>query len=144
MPRIKGWKHLTFYESSPQDTFEYLEALFRDVIKTTLLADHLPDMLRVVLSINAGRIKPSAILKRLGSHSRRNLLYQAFRDLGRAVCTVFLLEYLSDPEMRSMIFRATNRSESLNHFTKQVSFSKGGTIAEKDGSSSARLSNTTI
>jgi TnpA family transposase len=46
-------------------------------------------MRRVVLSIQAGRITASTILRRLGHDSRKNRLYQAFRELGRMVRTVF-------------------------------------------------------
>ena len=55
-------------------------------------------MLRVVLSIRAGRLLPSAILRRLATYSRKNRLYFAFRELGRAVRTDFLLRYLSSVE----------------------------------------------
>ncbi|MBH8605906.1 Tn3 family transposase, partial [Thermoactinomyces sp. CICC 10522] len=33
---------------------------------------------------------------RLSNDSRKNRLYKAFRELGRVVRTVFLLEYISD------------------------------------------------
>jgi TnpA family transposase len=36
-------------------------------------------MLRVVLSLKAGRITASTILRKLGNYSRKNRLYQAFR-----------------------------------------------------------------
>ena len=50
-------------------------------------------MLRVALSIKAGRLLPSAILRRLGTYSRKNRLYFAFRELGRAIRTAFLLRH---------------------------------------------------
>ncbi len=52
----------------------------------------LPDMLRVVLSIKAGKIMPSTILRRLATYSRKNKLYLALRELGRVVRTIFLLK----------------------------------------------------
>ena len=52
-------------------------------------------MLRIALSIKAGRIRPSMILRRLNIYSRKNRLYFAFRELGRVVRTIFLLNYLS-------------------------------------------------
>lgn len=38
------------------------------------------------------------LLRRLGHDSRKNRLYRAFRELGRAVRTLVLLRYLSEPE----------------------------------------------
>jgi TnpA family transposase len=52
-------------------------------------------MLRVALSIKAGRITAPTILRRLGTYSRQNQLYLAFRELGRVVRTAFLLRYLA-------------------------------------------------
>jgi TnpA family transposase len=76
----------------------------------------LPEMLRVALSIGAGRIKPSAILRQLATYSRKNKLYFAFRELGSIVRTIFLLEYMSSIELRRTIQAATNKSEAFNLF----------------------------
>lgn len=79
-------------------------------------------MLRVVLSIMEGKIAPSTILKRLGSQSRKNKLYYAFRELGRAVRTQFLLQYIHDIELRRTISAATNKSEESNQFADWIAF----------------------
>jgi TnpA family transposase len=93
---------------------------------------HLPDMLRVGVSIAAGTITPSTILRRLGTYSRKNRLYLAFRELGVAVRTGFLLQYLGDANLRSTIQAATNKSESFNDFVKWLAFGGGGVTAEND------------
>jgi hypothetical protein len=82
------------------------------------IATHLPDMIRVALSIKAGKIAPSTILRKLGAYSRKNKLYQAFQELGRVIRTHFLMQYLADPELRSTIQPATNKSEAFNGFAK--------------------------
>jgi TnpA family transposase len=47
------------------------------------------------ISIRAGTVSSALLLRRLGTYSRRNRLYQAFSELGRVIRTAFLLEYLS-------------------------------------------------
>lgn len=47
-------------------------------------------MLRVAMFIKYGTIAPSATLQRLGSGTRKNRLYFAFCEPGRAVKTSFL------------------------------------------------------
>jgi len=89
-------------------------------------------MLRVGISIAAGHITPSTILRKLGTYSRKNRLYQAFRELGGAVRTGFLLQYLGDADLRSTIQAATNKSESVNDFVQWLAFSGAGVIAEND------------
>jgi len=106
--------------------------LFTGVVDWDLIATHLPDMLRVGVSIAAGTISPSTILRRLGTYSRKNRLYLAFRELGVAVRTGFLLQFLGNAELRSTIQAATNKSESFNDFVKWLAFAGGGVIAEND------------
>lgn len=99
-----------------------------------LIEAHLPDMLRVALSIRAGRLLPSAILRRLATYSRKNRLYFAFRELGRAIRTDFLLRYLSSIELRHTIQAATCKSELFNKYAQSVAFGNAGlaTAAERD------------
>src|SRR5207302_9089944 len=100
---------------------------------------HLPDMLRVGISTTAGAITPLTILLKLGTYSRKNRLYQAFRELGVAVRTGFLLQYIGDAELRTTIQAATNKSESFNAFVKWLAFGGGGVIAENDRGEQLKL-----
>ena len=95
-----------------------------------LIETLLPDMLRVALSVRAGRIRPSAILRRLGTYSRKNKLYFAFRELGRVVRTIFLLKFLSSLELRHLIQAATNKSELFNKYAQWTAFGEGGLVSE--------------
>jgi TnpA family transposase len=129
-PRIRNWKGLIFYRPSPDCHFEHIDPLFTEQPDWKLIETMLPEMLRVVLSIGAGRIKPSTILRRLATHSRKNKLYFAFRELGSVVRTAFLLEYLSDAELRRTIQVATNKSERFNQFVQWVAFGGGALASE--------------
>lgn len=89
-------------------------------------------MMRVVLSIKAGKVMPSTLLRKLGSYSRKNRLYQAFQELGKVVRTMFLLEYISNVRMRREINAITNVVEKYHHFLDWVFFGKQGAITEND------------
>lgn len=132
MPRIRNWKNLKLYKSDKQKVYEHIEELFSDSIDWELIKIHLPDMLRVVLSIKMGRITPSTILKKLGSCSRKNKLHQAFRELGRVIRTIFLLKYISDVELRSTIQASTNKCEAFNGFIKWLFFGGEGIISKNN------------
>jgi TnpA family transposase len=134
MPRIRSWQDLHLFRPDAGARYEHIDALFSATINWDLIAAHLPDMLRVVLSIRAGRLLPSAILRRLATYSRKNRLYFAFRELGRAVRTDFLLRYLSSVELRRVIQAATNKSEHFNRYAQWVAFGSSGlaTAAERD------------
>src|SRR3546814_17027448 len=85
MPRIRGIKQLVFYKPDRKAKYDHINSLFTEAINWELIERHYPDMLRVAISIKAGRITPSMILRRLGVASRKNKLYFAFRELGRAI-----------------------------------------------------------
>jgi TnpA family transposase len=120
------------YRSSPERTYTHIDALFTDVIDWRLIETHWQDLLQVVLSIRAGKISSAMLLRKLGNDSRKNRLYQAFRELGRVVRTVFLLQYLSDPQLRQQITDRTNKVEAYNGFAKWLFFGGEGIIAEND------------
>jgi len=93
---------------------------------------HWQDMIRVALSIRAGKVLPSTLLRRLGSYSRRNRLYQAFQALGQVVRTLFLLRYISDAGLRRQITACTNIVEDYNRFVDWLFFGKQGVITDND------------
>lgn len=132
MPRIRHIKDLTFFKSDAVTTYRHINPLFKGgaVIDWELIRRHYLDMLRVAVSIKAGKIIPSTLLRRLGSNSRKNKLYFAFRELGRVIRTIFLLRYVSDPELRATIHAATNKSEQFNNFAQWAFFGNKGVIAE--------------
>jgi TnpA family transposase len=132
MPRIRNWQDYKFFRPSPTAKYEYIDPLFKDVIDWQLIQTHWQDLMRVVLSIQAGKLLPSTLLRKLGSYSHKNRLYQAFRELGRVVRTVFLLEYISDRSLRQEITACTNVVEGYNHFLDWLFFGKQGIITEND------------
>ena len=128
MPRIRNWQDLHLFRPGAGHAYAHIDALFSGPIDWELIAEHLPDMLRVALSIKAGRLLPSAILRRLGTYSRKNRLYFAFRELGRAVRTGFLLRYIGSADLRRTIGAATNKSEHFNRCAQWAGFGGAGLV----------------
>lgn len=139
MPRIRNWKHLNFYRPSKDTHYQHLDTLLSETVNWDLIAEHLGEMLRVVVSIKAGKLMPSTILRKLGSYSRQNRLYLAFRELGQVVRTEFLLNYISDLELRHIIQGAINKSEGFNKFVQWVSFGGHGVLAENNRDDQRKL-----
>ena len=82
--------------------------------------------------IREGRLSSVTLLRRLRHDSKKNKIYRAFRELGRAVRTMVLLRYISQPSLRQHIGKATNMVESFNRFSKWLNFGNHGVIAEND------------
>ncbi len=128
MPRIRNIKGLNFYKPDRSMVLEHISSLFTDPIKWNLIQKHYPDMMRTAMSVKAGKITASTILRRFGTKNRKNKLYFAFRELGRVVRTMFLLEYITDIDLRKTIQAATCKSEEFNQFAQWLFFANGGKI----------------
>lgn len=73
-------------------------------------------------ALEAAPLAAQTLLRRLSTESRRNNVYKAFRELGRAICTITLLRLISEPELRAEIDAATNKVESYNQFSDWLAF----------------------
>jgi TnpA family transposase len=71
------------------------------------------------------------LLQKLGTNSWKNKLYKAFRELGRVIRTIFLLEFISDKNLRMKIRADTTKIESFHAFHDWVTFG-GHTITSGD------------
>lgn len=126
MPRMRTWNDVTFYRVDRSTTYQHIDRLLTQVVDWDLIERYWQDMMQVVLSIQAGKVLPSMLLKKLGVYSRKSHLYKAFSEVGRVERTIFLLEYMSDPAMRQNIQAETTKVESYNNFTDWLAF--GGPV----------------
>ncbi len=126
LPRMRNWNDVIFYRPDKDTVYKHIDVLFSEVVDWRLIETHYFDMMRVILSIQAGRVPPSMLLKRLGVNNKSNTLYRAFRELGRAQRTLFLLRYVSKPKLRRDIRAETTKIESFNDFLDWITF--GGPV----------------
>ena len=61
----------------------------------------------------SGQTTASVALKRLVGHGPKNRFYRATRELGRVFETEFILDYLSQPALRTRIRRGLLKGEQL-------------------------------
>lgn len=123
---MRTWNNVAFYRPDKTTEYEHIDALFTKTVDWYLIETHWKDMMQVVLSIQAGKVLPSMLLRKLNSNNRRNKLYRAFREVGRVTRTLFLLRYTSEADFRQTIRAETTKVESYNDFLDWISF--GGQI----------------
>ena len=94
-PRMRKINKVAFYKPETGHHYDEIDPLFKNKkINWKLIDKYTKDMFRVVLSIKEGRIKPSEILSRMNTKNNTSKLYLAFRELGRAIRTIYLLNYI--------------------------------------------------
>jgi TnpA family transposase len=83
-------------------------------------------------SLKNGQVTPSVALKRLVGFSAKNRFYRANRDLGRIFKTEFILQYLSEPELRRRIRRGLLKVEQLHALARDVFYGRRGRINARE------------
>ncbi|MBK8284415.1 MAG: Tn3 family transposase [Ahniella sp.] len=73
MPRIRQLWRVQFSRAQKQHRCKNLEPLFKDDVNWERIQTHMREMMRVAVSIKLGKLAPSDILRRLGSHSQEKL-----------------------------------------------------------------------
>jgi TnpA family transposase len=132
MPRMRNWHSVTLCRPTATTRYQHIDTLFTETVNWALIEKHWPDLMQVVLSIQAGKVLPSMLLQKLGTHNRQNKLYQVFAEVGRVVRTIFLLNFLSSVELRQGIHTATTLIERYNGFLGWLSFGGDDVIRARD------------
>ena len=132
MPRIRNWKDLKFFRPTKNSKYKHIDSLFSDTIDWDLIETHWADLMQVALSIRAGKMSSSLLLRKLNNYSRKNRLYRAFQELGYVIRTQFLLEYISKVELRETITATTNKVEQYNQLCDWASFGSVELVASND------------
>lgn len=131
MPRIRNWKDLHLFRAERGLRYQHIDGLFTEVADWDLIESQWQNMMRIALSIQAGRLSSPLLLKKLGASSGRSKLFEGVRETGDVVRTLFLLKWVSDVKLRSEVTGETNKMESYNGFAKWLSFG-GDVIPQND------------
>jgi TnpA family transposase len=129
-PRIKQFHLAKLHGMAGMKIEQQLEYIINagPNINTQIIAQEWDNILRLVTSIKLKHTVPSQILKRLNSYALQNPLYQALKELGKVVRTIFLLRYMDDETMRQRIHQQLVKGESLNGLGAAIGYGNGGKI----------------
>ena len=100
------------------------------MIDPTAIVGQWPELVRLKVSIEAGAVLPSVILRKLASAGPANALSRSLRSLGRIQRTLFTLQWLSDPGLRQRSHAGLNKGEASNSLRRAVFFHRQGEIRD--------------
>ena len=123
-PRLKQLSKHRLYSFEKRKVYENLgyKILPKLYIDTKLIEDNWDDILRFVATIKLKYTTASQLFKRLNSYSKQHPLYQALKEFGKIIKTLFILRYIDDVELRQAIEKQLNKIEHAHRFAKAVAF----------------------
>ncbi|MEM6699209.1 MAG: Tn3 family transposase, partial [Bacteroidota bacterium] len=121
-PRISKLSDCTLYSFEKREIYldKDYKILPNKYINTELIEKHWDEILHFVATVKLKVCTPSQLFKRLNSYSKQHPLYQALKELGHVIRTIFILEYIDDVELRQAIEKQLNKIENSNKFNKAV------------------------
>lgn len=132
MPRIRRWRKLKLYRPEHDHRYRRIDALFSATVNWSLIREHYALFMQLALAIQSGTLAPSAVLARINSYSTRNRFALALQELGCAVRTRFLLEWIMDDSMRRAVHKCTTKIERHHRFAKHLCFGGEGYLRTND------------
>ena len=106
-----------------------LQPILTRPIDWALIRNQYDQMVRFASALRAGTAETESILRRFTRSNLRHPTYRALSELGRAVKTVFLCEYLREESLRREIHEGLNVIESWNAANSFIFYGKGGEIS---------------
>jgi len=122
MPRLRDLADQHLYKMDRQADHGCLNPLFHGVADSHLLREQWDSLVRVAASLKNRTAPANVIVQRLANASSSDRLAGALTALGRIVKTIFVLRYLSDPELRYRVQLQLNRGEARHELVGRCLF----------------------
>ena len=101
-------------------------------INPQIIEENWDSLLRFVATIKLKRTTASQLFKRLNSYSNQHPLYQALKEFGKIIKTLFILRYVDDLELRQSIEKQLSKIEQSQKFAKAIAFGNNQEFSEGD------------
>jgi TnpA family transposase len=134
LPRLKpiSRQKLNQPYKDAADDFANLKPILTRPIRWELIAQHYDEMIRYATALRLGTAEAEAILQRFTRHGVQHPTYKALVELGRAVKTIFLAQYLHSLELRREIHEGLNVVENWNSANSFIFYGRSSEISTND------------
>jgi TnpA family transposase len=134
LPRLRPINRQKLYRpyKTGEDDFAGLKPILTRPIRWGLIRQHYDEMIRYATALRLGTAEAEAILQRFTKHGIQHPTYKALVELGKAVKTVFLCEYLHSPELRREIQDGLNVIENWNSANSFIFYGRSSEISTND------------
>ena len=131
IPRIRDLPSKRLHVFDPGTVPSELRELVGSKVRQRLIAANWPDVLRSAATMVAGVIAPSQLLRKFASYPRQHELSAALREIGRVERTLFIIDWVLDPEMRRRAHIGLNKGESHHALKNALRIGRQGEIRDR-------------
>jgi len=130
-PRFRSIKSKKLYRpfAGQPKVFGNLQPILTQPINWELIRQQYDQMIKYATAIRLGTAETEAILRRFTRENLKHQTYQALLELGKAVRTIFICEYLRSDALRREIHEGLKVIELWNDENDFILFGKRGEFA---------------
>lgn len=131
LPRLKNIASQKLYrpEAGTLSDYENLQPILTKTIDWDLIKNQYDEMVKYATALRLGIADTEAVLQRFTRNNLQHPTYRALAELGRAIKTIFLCQYLESEELRREIHEALNVVENWNSANTFIFYGKGGELS---------------
>ena len=130
-PRIRDVGERRLYPIGDRKRWPKLEPTFGENVRLQEIEAQWDEILRAASSIRLGTVTASLLVRKFASYPRQNRLALAMRELGRIERTLFLLNWMQNPTLRTRVQAGLNKGEARNSLARTVFFNRLGEVRDR-------------
>ena len=126
LPRLKNLKKQRLYRSSNGEQYPNLQSILTRPINWEIIEQQYDELIKLSTALRLGTADAESILRRFTKHNSQHPTYKALCELGKALKTTFLCDYLRLESLRREIQDGLQVIENWNSANDFILYGKGG------------------
>ncbi len=132
MPRIKDLKDQQLYRVEKTGDYGIFNPLLNKTADIDIVEEQWEPMIRVAQSLKQKTAPAHVIVQRLTNSFPSDRLSRAFTNLGRIIKTEYILQYITDQQLRRKVQLQLNKGEYRHKLPRWIFFANQGEFTTND------------